>query len=245
MRTRFFRTIRHVAFIDDSREILSDLMALQNATYPQRSAPELENFESPYNANSPVVPLSTARERPDPIFITARFRTGSTLLWQLFRNIPGVTAYYEPFNERRWFDQSTCGKSVDSTHLGVSEYWSEYQNLSELGQYYSEDWTRRQLCMPRTAWNPAMERYIELMIEKAPGRAVLQFNRVDLRLPWLRARFPRAKILHLYRNPREQWCSCLPKLTQDMRSLRIATFQPLMVTIYSNGAATCGIPSHS
>ena len=43
------------------------------------------------------------RRRP-PIFITARFRTGSTLLWNIFRHIEGCTAYYEPFNERRWFD---------------------------------------------------------------------------------------------------------------------------------------------
>jgi hypothetical protein len=38
---------------------------------------------------------------------------------------------------------------------------------------------------------------------------VLQFNRVDFRLPWLRARFPCAKIVHLYRHPRDQWCSVL------------------------------------
>jgi hypothetical protein len=80
--------------------------------------------------------------------------------------------------------------------------------------------------MPASAWNPALERFIELMIERAPGRAVLQFNRVDLRLPWLRARFPQAKILHLYRNPRDQWASTLPKSGPDMRSLRIDSFQP-------------------
>jgi hypothetical protein len=39
------------------------------------------------------------------VFITGRFRSGSTLLWNIFRNIEGFNAYYEPFNERRWFDQ--------------------------------------------------------------------------------------------------------------------------------------------
>jgi hypothetical protein len=38
---------------------------------------------------------------------------------------------------------------------------------------------------------------------------VLQFNRVDFRLPWLRRQFPRAKVLHLYRHPRDQWISSL------------------------------------
>jgi Sulfotransferase family len=32
---------------------------------------------------------------------------------------------------------------------------------------------------------------------------------VDLRLAWLRAKFPAAKILHLFRHPRDQWCSSL------------------------------------
>jgi hypothetical protein len=38
---------------------------------------------------------------------------------------------------------------------------------------------------------------------------VLQFNRIDFRLPWIKHNFPRAKIVHLYRNPRDQWCSSL------------------------------------
>ncbi len=32
----------------------------------------------------------------EPVFVTARFRSGSTLLWNLFRNTPEETAYYEP-----------------------------------------------------------------------------------------------------------------------------------------------------
>jgi hypothetical protein len=130
MRSKFFRTLRHVAFIDDTRDILSDAMALQNFCYAARNTPDLENFESPYAGpdNDQVVSLAAARQqRPDPIFITARFRTGSTLLWNLFRNIPGVTSYYEPLNERRWFDPSTRGQGVDKTHLGVDEYWTEYR----------------------------------------------------------------------------------------------------------------------
>jgi len=229
MRSKFFGAVRHIASIDDTRDILADVMASQNATYSARHTPDLEDFESPYAqaASDAVVARGAPRGRGDPIFITARFRTGSTLLWNLFRNVPGVTAYYEPFNERRWFDEAARGARVDSTHLGVKDYWAEYRNLGELGRYYREDWIRRQLCMPRSASNPDMERYIELMIERAPGRPVLQFNRVDLRLPWLRAQFPQAKILHLYRNPRDQWASSLPKLGEDMRKLQIGSFQPL------------------
>jgi hypothetical protein len=67
--------------------------------------------------------------RDDIVFITARFRSGSTLLWNLFRNIDGITSYYEPFNERRWFDKSAHGDKIDTTHKGVNDYWSEYSDL--------------------------------------------------------------------------------------------------------------------
>ena len=144
-----------------------------------------------------------------PIFITGRFRSGSTLLWNLFRHLPDHTAYYEPFNERRWFDQAQRGGHTDNTHRGVDEYWSEYQGLDELSQFYKEDWIRYRLYMSKTSFDYQMKCFINTMISGANGRAVLQFNRVDFRLPWLRANFPDARIVHVYRNPRDQWCSVL------------------------------------
>lgn len=147
--------------------------------------------------------------RSDIVFVTARFRSGSTLIWNLFRNLADFTAYYEPFNERRWFDPSTRGDFVDATHGHVSEYWTEYEGLDCLADYFQPEWCRRDLLMDAGFWNPAMKRYIELLIEHAPRRPVLQFNRVDLRLPWLRRNFPNAAVIHLYRHPRDQWCSIL------------------------------------
>ena len=150
----------------------------------------------------------TGRHR-NAIIITGRFRSGSTFLWNIFRHIEGMTAYYEPFNERRWFDPCTRGDRLDQTHKHVEDYWREYDGLDMLGDYYREEWTYKNLYMGSSFWAPEMKRYVELLIEKAAGRPVLQFNRIDLRLQWFRQNFPNAKIIHLYRHPRDQWCSSL------------------------------------
>ena len=53
-----------------------------------------------------------------------------------------------------------------------------------------------------------MKQYVQLLIEKASARPVLQFNRVDFRLPWFRHHFPHATIVHFYRHPKSS--SALP-----------------------------------
>src|SRR5205807_1818767 len=103
--------------------------------------------ESPYPELAGGGTARESRQFSDAVFITGRFRSGSTLLWNLFRNAPNVTAYYEPLNERRWFDPRARGDRVDRTHRFVAEYWREYDGLEELGDYYREDWIGRNLYM--------------------------------------------------------------------------------------------------
>lgn len=143
------------------------------------------------------------------VFISGRFRSGSTLLWNLFRNAGAFTAYYEPFNERRWFDPATRGDHTDRTHRGVSDYWREYEGLERLADCYRQGWIDHNLLMEPGDWDPAMRRYVELLLRHARRRPALQFNRADFRLAWLRREFPGATIVHIYRHPRDQWCSSL------------------------------------
>lgn len=154
---------------------------------------------------------SDTSQRDDLIFITARFRSGSTLLWNLFRRIPGCVSYYEPLNERKWFNPATRGDYIDNTHREVDVYWREYEGLEHLNDVWDDSWPEHSLYLPADAWQPNLKRYIELLCEHAVGRPVLQFNRVDLRVPWLRANFPNAKLIHLYRHPRDQWMSVLSR----------------------------------
>lgn len=146
-----------------------------------------------------------------PIFITARFRSGSTFLWQLFRHISGVTSYYEPLNESKWFLRGQSQPQVDQTHLGAKDYGAEYEGMEDLDRFFDPSWSTRCLYMDHTHYDQNLRRYIQELIRRAKGRAALQFNHADFRLPWLRANFPEAYIVHLYRHPREQWVSIVRK----------------------------------
>ncbi len=179
---------------------------------PRSRALELPRYVPlpPRFARGEVVEEMVPAEKA-PIFVTARFRSGSTFLWQLFRNTPGLTAYYEPLNENRWF--VAAGRHVvDATHKGVADYRREYAGMDDLDGIFKTEWTYRQLYMDQRSHDESLHRYIAELIRRSPGRPVLQFNRVDFRLPWLRAQFPAARIVHLYRDPREQWMSVVMKM---------------------------------
>lgn len=202
-------------------------LALQRAESSQKIA-QLTNQTSPYaNVNRPSTVNTSLKtcQRNDIIFISSRFRSGSTVLWNMFRQDPTNTAYYEPFNERKWFLQTKRGDTVDSTHLGVKDYWTEFNAMEDLDNLYERSWINRNLHMDESSWNPQMKEYICQLIERAPGRPVLQFNRADFRLPWLRQTFPNAKFLHLYRHPRDQWLSFLTDKTLMNKNAVATTYQ--------------------
>ncbi|WP_374763619.1 sulfotransferase [Yunchengibacter salinarum] len=163
--------------------------------------------------------------RSAPVFMTGRFRSGSTYLWSLAAATEGVTAYYEPLNERCWV-AGPDGRGVDATHHGVSRYDAAYDGLDDLVSLFSRQWSFQRLYMDAADGDPALERYINALITRAPGRAVLQFNRADFRLGWLKSRFPDARLIHLRRDPRDSFLSMLGRDSAVTRETRLADFGP-------------------
>jgi hypothetical protein len=224
LRNKFFSTLGRAFATDDGREIAVGALDGLLAWRPALPAGALDTAAPYPDLGRPSRQLRTYE---GTIFITARFRTGSTLLWNLFRQLENCVAYYEPLNERRWFDPATRGNTLDATHRGVEDYWREYEGLTDLGEIYRDEWADRRLFLDESAWQPQLRLYIERLIEHAgPRHAVLQFNRVDFRLPWLRRQFPGAAIVHLYRHPRDQWCSSLMTPARVPRDVDLAAFAP-------------------
>lgn len=208
LRRWFYRFVGRAFSTDDGRRIACGAVSSLAVRHPRellRGVP----LAAPYPDLGAPQRAPRPSDRSDVVIITGRFRSGSTLLWNLFRRAGGFTSFYEPFNERRWFDPAARGDRTDPTHRNVSDYWREYDGLEVLERYYHEDWIRRDLLMDADAWAPDMKEYVDILIDRAPGRPVLQFNRVDFRLPWFRRHYPAATYVHIFRHPRDQWCSTL------------------------------------
>jgi hypothetical protein len=223
-RDALLRLVVRVLRTEEAGTAVSEMLASQLSARPPFVPDRWSRMHEVYPELGRSTAARAATRPAAPIIITGRFRSGSTLLWNIFRQTPACTAYYEPFNERRWFDPATRGTRVDRTHVGVIEYWREYEGLEHLGQHYREDWIDRHLFMDAWAWNPSMARYVTCLIEAARGRAVLQFNRIDFRLPWFRAHFPDAVFVHIFRNARDQWLSCLTDTDRFPRDSRVSEF---------------------
>ncbi|TWT33777.1 hypothetical protein KOR34_36110 [Posidoniimonas corsicana] len=161
---------------------------------------------------------------PPAAFITARFRSGSTLLWKLLREHRQLTAYYEPLNPRRWFDPAARGQRVDNTHRGVEQYWEEYNRFAGVEVPWEEWWSSRDLYLPATVPAHTLYEYLRLLVDEAPGFPVLQFNRLDFRLGWIASRFPDVLLVHLHRDPRDQWISTFLRQKPVPTTATVANF---------------------
>lgn len=155
--------------------------------------------------------------RPHSIFLHGGWRCGSTYLWNKFRELPDVTAFYEPFSEKL----ANCTpadilKDVpsawDSRHPTPDRpYAAEY--LSLIGErgvpMFSDTFAVRRFFVERD--EPLFERdYLGLLVAHAARQshhAVLGFSRSLGRVRAIKRQFRGFHVV-LMRDPLQQWLSC-------------------------------------
>ncbi len=143
------------------------------------------------------------------VFVTGDFCSGSTLLFTLFRKTGEYHCLYEPLHELLP-EYTIWPLRAYEHHFFVKDYFAEYRGFAELRRLFDPRWGSSGLFLPGEAEAPALYRYLSYIIGMSFGRrskVMLKFNRATFRLPWLRAKFPEAKIVHIYRDPEGQWNS--------------------------------------
>ncbi|MGA7415096.1 MAG: hypothetical protein WBW33_31790, partial [Bryobacteraceae bacterium] len=160
----------------------------------------------------------SARSAPLPIFVHGMWRTGSTYIWNKFREQPGYRAYLEPFHESLLRDkeedlrrQLPPETAQTSRHPVLSDYYFSEYEIEPVGgiRHFEKRFSYQSYCLGPRSSDPPQLRYIRNLIEAAwrgQQRPVFKFTRGLMRAGWLQANFPSYTIL-LLRRPLDIWKS--------------------------------------
>lgn len=153
-----------------------------------------------------------------PVFIHAMWRTGSTYIWNKFREQSGYRAYYEPLHEHLWLlrrkdfeneEIQTTNRQLRHPEL-KKHYFDEFPSDAE-GRVplFREEFTFDTYCLEPEEDSPDLAAYIQSLLDFAAAQneiPVLQFNRSVFRSAWLSSRFSPISLL-LHRDPFDTWKS--------------------------------------
>ncbi|MDX6407889.1 MAG: hypothetical protein QOE13_960 [Gaiellaceae bacterium] len=153
------------------------------------------------------------------VFISGDFSSGTTLAFTLLRQTEDCHCLYEPLHERllHWLVWSP--RPYDG-HAFVGDYVREYKGFSAIPQLFDPAWGVSGLHLAADADAPGLFRYLSYLIGTAYARernVVLKENRITFRLDWLRANFPQAKILHVWRDVDAQWASVVRRVQEHLQ----------------------------
>lgn len=152
-----------------------------------------------------------------PIFIHSLFRTGSTYIWNKFRQNDNYYCYYEPLHPAlahvtKDNIENLMTKDFGSVnHPSLNKYYLyEYSSILDTKgpgvRYFKKSFSFDEFCNNKK--NPALKKYIDHLIYNAGEKTPLfQFNRTALRVKWFKENYPDSLNIYLVRQPRDQWQS--------------------------------------
>jgi hypothetical protein len=156
-----------------------------------------------------------------PIFLHALFRTGSTYIWNKFRQNPAYYCYYEPFHpilgsiaiDRKypWSHDKKTAQFMQHPHLDKNKLY-EYKKLLRPGEvgvpYFRKSFSYDNYCENNK--DIAAKDYLDYLIKNTETKIpVLKFTRSSFRIKWFKKNYPEALNIYISRNPRNQWQSYL------------------------------------
>lgn len=163
-------------------------------------------------ASTALSPERLAQLRPNVIFLIGRFRAGTTMFWNFFRQFPQYTCYYEPLHDNMpGFLEAQATQMADSSHVGVTDYFTEFRRLDvrQVIGLWRHWFGRSRFFIGAEESAPDLRAYLQYLIDRTPAGStpVMKFVRADFRVGWLARQFPGALVIHLARNARDHWTS--------------------------------------
>jgi hypothetical protein len=143
------------------------------------------------------------------VFVTGDFCSGSTLMFTLFRHTREYHCLYEPLHERLP-EYLIWPLRTYEHHYFADDYFREFKDFRRVGDLFEPRWSTSGLYLDENDRADALYRYLSYLIGASFARSpkvLLKENRFSFRLAWLKARFPSAKIVHIYRRKEDQWGS--------------------------------------
>ena len=140
-----------------------------------------------------------------PVFVSGWFCSGTTALFSAYQRLPGHRAYYEPLHDNLL--AHIAHTTPKDRHVGVKDYYAAYRNISDIEQHHDRAFAYQHWIMDEQTQCPSLKNWLGFLMQQQAVRHVMKFTRATLRLGWLRAQWPDARIIHLTRNPRDLWVS--------------------------------------
>ncbi len=155
--------------------------------------------------------------KKNPVFIIGRFRSGTSYFWHIFNRLERFRAWYEPLHPQLPAHIKHTAPKAD--HVYIQDYWTAYRALDDLSSHHRIEFGSERLYLTAQDSWPELRHYLDYLINASGDRQpVLQFNRMDFRLPWLTGFYPHAQLLYLKRDPIQQWISQRKHIPQADRN---------------------------
>ena len=155
------------------------------------------------------------------VCVSGDFCSGSTLVYTLFRKTGLYQCLYEPLHEDlREYLVYGLRDEEQSHHFFAGQYDREFKGLRQAAALFDRRWGISGFHLSSEASAPELYRYLSYIIGASFGRAprvMFKENRITFRLGWFRANFPRAKVVHIYRNKDAQWRSIVRRVQADQK----------------------------